>query len=414
MSCPAFFTNVLALRQPSRHYTRTTRIASPTSFTVFGFRIDSTPSQYQTLVSEIRNQEQFPFTMAPTLDIDNDARPPRKKAKLVDNAPKLHCRICYSELTDEEFWIVPCRTCKKPTCFECVKGQWLAALSDHERMPVRCCQKVVYHDAAKDILPSAELAIYKLRSDEASTPNPFYCPVPTCSTFIPPRLLKPVRGKITCHICATTSCVKCRQPASDEHKCLNVDEKTAILKSFNYKLCPKCGTGIMRMYGCAHVRCQCGAHWCWDCHRPINACYAKPCSAARDDGQNSEPDDADSESDEEAATSITDTVSAPNANEPASTGTMTQTNNQAEASNPGSHGPPSAPTVVVEIADWASPVTNNNPAGVSQEEQRPPQETVLNLDDPENPDRDWEGEDFDFGDYPNPISLTSWFASNCD
>ncbi len=229
---------------------------SSSSFTVLGFRpIDPATSRYQTRISEIRMQEQFPFTMAPSFDLHEDGPPLRKKAKTVDSEPNIECRVCFSPIDDASY-VTPCRTCRKPICFECIKGQWLAALSDHERMPVRCCGRVVYHDVAKNILPPAELAIYKLRFDESSTPNPFYCPLPTCSTFIPPRLLKPVRGKITCDICATISCVRCKQPASEDHRCPNTNEKATILKSFNYKLCPKCGTGIMRMFGCAHVRCQ--------------------------------------------------------------------------------------------------------------------------------------------------------------
>src|ERR1700761_1115428 len=56
------------------------------------------------------------------------------------------------------------------------------------------------------------------------------------------------------------------------------------------------------MYGCPHVRCQCGAHWCWDCQRPMNACYEKPCRAARDAGNHSDgaAEEADSDDDNTA------------------------------------------------------------------------------------------------------------------
>ena len=32
-----------------------------------------------------------------------------------------------------------------------------------------------------------------------------------------------------------------------------------------YKLCPACGNGVKKTYGCDHMTCFCGCHWCWSC-----------------------------------------------------------------------------------------------------------------------------------------------------
>jgi hypothetical protein len=49
------------------------------------------------------------------------------------------------------------------------------------------------------------------------------------------------------------------------------------------------------MYGCDHIRCHCGAHWCWSCERSIDICFSDPCQAQLDDGIDPEPDTEDEE-----------------------------------------------------------------------------------------------------------------------
>lgn len=157
---------------------------------------------------------------------------------------------------------------------------------------------VMHHGVAGGTLSPVEYDLYKLRYDERTTPNPLYCPVPTCSTFIPPRLLDPSKTSIDCTICTTRICTTCKQIAEPDHRCED-NETIAKIKALNYKSCPKCGTGIQKMYGCPHVRCACGAHFCWDCSRAINICYKNPCASAREEGQYGEGEDYGSESDEE-------------------------------------------------------------------------------------------------------------------
>jgi hypothetical protein len=161
MATPSFFTRALPFRrQPQssgatagRHRQATLQ---PSAFTVFGFRLlHPTTSRYQLRVDEIRVRDLFtelPHSMASETDSDAPRSPPRKKAK-VKSEDSLKCHICYTEIDGP--YIKPCRSCKKPQCYDCVKNQWLAALSDHERMPVRCCSRIMYHDVAKDILPAA-------------------------------------------------------------------------------------------------------------------------------------------------------------------------------------------------------------------------------------------------------------------
>jgi hypothetical protein len=186
-----------------------------------------------------------------------------------------------------------------------------------------------------------------------------------------------------------------------------MDEKATILKAFHYKLCPKCGTGIMRMYGCNHVRCSCGSHWCWNCQRPINACYASPCSEARDEGQDSEGDVGNIESEQDDADSAREiTVS--------EIGIVVEPNPPATAAQAGptnavSERPSSEATAVVETTQAPTPNPSTEVEEVKQEEQTTqPQQPIVNLDNPDDPDYNWEGGDFDFGEEPSDEYWDVW------
>ena len=165
------------------------------------------------------------------------------------------------------------------------------------------------------------------------------------------------------------------------------------------------------MFGCAHVRCACGAHWCWDCQRPINACYMKPCSTARDDGQNSELDDADTDSEDEEAVVIPENREASGEESVVSSelSTVAQNVPADETSTSGSGRPSSEDTAVAEAAEQPAATSNPDTAELKQDEQTAqPEDTVVNLDDPYNPAHDWEGGDLDFGDEPSDEYWDVW------
>jgi hypothetical protein len=189
---------------------------------------------------------------------------------------------------------------------------FVTASEDFSRMPPRCCIQIpLYH--AIPYLTTTEAAKFKSKYEEWSTPNPLYCPVPTCSTFIPNRLFAqapkpgkqridsvigtPTSPEIPCPKCSSDICTKCRQLAHPNQMCENlafgVDEETAkLLKSWGYKRCPKCSNGVKRMYGCNHMECLCGAHWCWVCQKPNDECEG---DCYEEDDEYSDGEDEDME-----------------------------------------------------------------------------------------------------------------------
>ncbi|KIX06285.1 uncharacterized protein Z518_04260 [Rhinocladiella mackenziei CBS 650.93] len=353
--------------------------------------------------------------------------PPQKRAKPDVPPKKLQCQICFIEL--DANYSTPCRRCKSPRCLDCLKKEFEIALRNIDRMPVMCCFTIMHYQVARGVLREAEIEEYKMKFDEFNTIDPLYCPVPTCSTFIPPRTFKSGDVQVPCRVCNTVICTKCKQPAVGEHICAKDEPRQFILETFHYKTCPKCGTGVMKMFGCPHVRCQCGAHWCWDCQRPINACYQKPCRTARDDGQTSGREEVDSDSDEElddsaqrlsAATETAEAVvveerpAVENNTAPADIVTLPAPISNTEVAEQPVQ--PEAQSIIPSTeADDPRPPIEGNETTQSTTSEAPATETTEpepgptqpeNLDDPD--DFDWEGQSLDFGDEPVDEAWDSW------
>lgn len=155
--------------------------------------------------------------------------------------------------------------------------------------------------------------MFKSKYEEWGTRNPFYCPVARCSVFIPnhrlPRAGMNGKGKqrvdsgigtpttttVSCPNCEADICTSCRKLAHRDETCSplefhGIDAETAeLLKKWGYKKCPKCGNGVKRMFGCSHMECRCGAHFCWVCMEGRNTCA----------GYCDDEDDEDDEEEEE-------------------------------------------------------------------------------------------------------------------
>ncbi|KAF2114412.1 hypothetical protein BDV96DRAFT_494567, partial [Lophiotrema nucula] len=225
---------------------------------------------------------------------------------------RIQCIVCCEEYpkTDEHKIIIyPCRPCGSAFCGNCLTKMFTDATEKTSKMPPRCCGQLQLH-VARPFLTKEQAAAFRTKYDEWSTQNPFYCPVPTCSVFIPNRLLPRMTKKldakpaidsvigtpesplIDCPSCKTSICTQCRQLAHPSVLCSKlefgqIDEATAeLLKGWGYKRCPKCGNGVRRMFGCNHMECLCGAHWCWVCQLPRDEC----------DGGCYEDEDAEGES----------------------------------------------------------------------------------------------------------------------
>jgi hypothetical protein len=308
--------------------------------------MESSRLERESVVDPTHSDELAAETSPPTLHLSIPA--PVEDSSIAQDPSPVQCSICLEEIPGTESStqisgaIQPCMGCSGSFCRACIKAMFIGATKDISRMPPRCCQQIHLHHARAD-MTDAEVAEYKSKYDEWSTPRPFYCPVPTCSVFIPNRLLPhhPARGdaaekradsgtgtpslpNFPCPACAGQICLECRQVAHPDTTCAALDagidpQLVAALKKWGFGRCPKCGHGVKRMYGCSRMECRCGAQFCWNCKQSWydcgNACedtYSDSdddayVSDEEDNDDNDDNDEADNErADERAADSHAD------------------------------------------------------------------------------------------------------------
>ena len=171
---------------------------------------------------------------------------------------------------------------------------------------------------------------------------------------------------------------------------------------------------VLKMYGCDHIRCHCGAHWCWSCERSIDICFSNPCQTQLDDGIDPEPDTDDEEDLVEAenrATTIGPTDGIPYEYPTPSELAL------ASIEAPGAEAlvlpPPRprtpAPATSAELDSvnlMASPVPDTNPPSTTNDSVQSDAVVEENLDDPD--EHDWEYQDMDFGGEPTDERWDVW------
>src|SRR5215469_1264815 len=214
------------------------------------------------------------------------------------------CLICAESASEERILIKACRRCGELFCSSCIATMYRNAISSQSNMPPRCCVFIPLHFVLED-LTNQEADDFRAAFEEFSTPGlqRLYCPNRTCSKFIPVRLLRSCEGvtnpecetTICCPACDAKACTLCKGFAHPSMPCPPQEIDDALnrqLEKWGYKRCPHCGNGVRKMFGCSHMECICGAHWCWGCLQP----WAGDCDCGSED---MDEEDTDGEIEEE-------------------------------------------------------------------------------------------------------------------
>jgi hypothetical protein len=203
----------------------------------------------------------------------------------------------------------------------------------------------------------------------------------------------PATACFSCPQCHIGICPSCKQIAHYGQPCDTSaqDHEIAMLQTYGYKRCPCCGHGVKRMYGCSHMQCRCGSHWCWGCLRSI-----AECDGGCYDGEGDYSDEE--ELDEEL-----------NPDTPPS-------NIPPQGSQDG------APNVAVIVPVPANVPAPGNPSAMANQSATSSAETVRlgsSIELPINLDartrRDWEATGADFGDEPpevDPDHMPIWSCTH--
>ncbi|OJD19428.1 hypothetical protein AJ78_00602 [Emergomyces pasteurianus Ep9510] len=310
----------------------------------------STPSTNSTLFDdELEEEKEFDVAM---MELTNEifATPYSARERRLDQIKGLvvgKCFVCVELFTDKKLLHSACKTCPNFICNDCLRRMFISACRDESQMPPRCCGPLNV-GAAVSVLSAEELQLFKNKHEEWATANRVYCPIPTCSAFIPYRLFPfeyrptytklpklkmqevlsaplpptqpltppptapisaslspPEPESIPCPGCSIEICCACKQVAHKGASCPEgageLDpELAALLEKWKIKRCPKCRGAVRLMFGCNHVACRCGDQWCWLCMQPIEVCQSHGCTyeGTSDDEEGNESDwdeDADTE-----------------------------------------------------------------------------------------------------------------------
>lgn len=82
------------------------------------------------------------------------------------------------------------------------------------------------------------------------------CPYNNCHGFL--------NSEWFCSLCENTTCNKCNEIETDDHKCNEDVVESIKLLAKDTKTCPTCGTGIFRISGCNQIFCtECHTSFCW-------------------------------------------------------------------------------------------------------------------------------------------------------
>lgn len=257
---------------------------------------------------------------------------PTPGAKLKNPPEDKECCVCLDKVATDSIYR-PCIHCTKAWCATCLRDAFLAATIDESQIPCACCINLPVC-RVRELLTPAEITLYKAKREERNDPRRIYCPIPTCSTYIPRKIYvhlleKENIGKVeggdadegdrkpgilsgrssdtkaaekyplvSCLECAVEICLSCKQLSHQGESCkeepASLKEIEKALEGCTVKQCPKCHILTERVYGCVIVQCRCGVYWCWGCGNTRLECpTACHCHEATD----REPDSAKAQKD---------------------------------------------------------------------------------------------------------------------
>ncbi|KAH8883133.1 hypothetical protein GQ53DRAFT_664268 [Thozetella sp. PMI_491] len=177
-----------------------------------------------------------------------------------DAIQKKTCLICTEEHLVENVSQCPC---SHEYCRECLQNLFRASFTDQSLFPPRCCSQLIPIEPNRSLLSPQIIGEFKAKELEFNTKDPTYCSQPTCSTFVPPQLVK---GDVAvCPNCSTKTCTICKTQShsGDCPKDTATQELLRVAEENGWQRCSHCRRVVELSRGCYHITCLCGAHFCY-------------------------------------------------------------------------------------------------------------------------------------------------------
>ena len=171
------------------------------------------------------------------------------------------CASCFGELLGKNMLSL---SCQHKYCLKCLQNLIALAMTNESNFPPKCCLQEIPKNMILDNLDSSKRKAYNAKCEEYSIPSQdrWYCPLPTCHKWIPPKYLKSKADTQKCPSCRLPICGSCRGIAhrapQDCPEKLNTGPAIGENGRLGQKECPKCCSPVEINGHDRQVTCKCG------------------------------------------------------------------------------------------------------------------------------------------------------------
>ncbi|KAL3135328.1 hypothetical protein ABBQ32_007521 [Trebouxia sp. C0010 RCD-2024] len=195
------------------------------------------------------------------------------------------CTICLEDVPQPNIHVNG--GCLHRFCATCLQTHIHSKLEDRQ-FPIPCphptCTTAITTDECDMTLRSSQDRQLLARlAAEASIPEAckFYCPHPTCSSLMVAEQTGP-NTSAGCPACHRLLCLWCRTPwhprqTCGEAKAAKTEDGSLmqLAKQCRWRQCQRCKHMIELAHGCNHMKCRCGAEFCYQCGAEYHGHHAQ-------------------------------------------------------------------------------------------------------------------------------------------
>ena len=214
-----------------------------------------------------------------------------KKAKEDEKLQTKKCEICLEDFSLLDFtnYFLNCNCVLHNICFD----NLVKTAIESNNLPVKCpnCKIPVHPNFIEDSLRNANPQLFEKyekfsmnnfilnNNDEYSS-----CPTPGCEYMF---FFQPGEFNFLCPLCNKNYCLNCKdewhrgltcQQYKDSRDVNKLDNQFfKFVKGAKFKMCPKCKYWVEKNQGCNHMRCRCGADFCYLCGKIMDMSRPHKC-----------------------------------------------------------------------------------------------------------------------------------------
>ena len=212
--------------------------------------------------------------------IENQERADLEKLLKEDEKAQIKkCEICLEEfsLLDITNYYLNCNCVLHNVCFD----NMVKSAVENNTLPIKCpnCKTQIHPNFIEDSLRNANPQLFDKyehfsmnnfllnNNDEYSS-----CPTPGCEYMF---FFHPGEHNFLCPLCHKNYCLNCKDDWHSGMTCQQYKDSRDVnkldnqffefVKGAKFKMCPKCKYWVEKNQGCNHMRCRCGADFCYLC-----------------------------------------------------------------------------------------------------------------------------------------------------